>query len=100
MEKDNRIQIEVAPDVAAGVYVNLAIISHTSAEFVVDAASMMPGIPKATVRSRIILAPEHAKRLALALQENIIKYESQFGKIRMPNQHPVITPPFNTNGEA
>lgn len=100
MEKDNRIKIEVAPDVAEGVYVNLAVISHTSAEFVIDAASIMPGIPKATVKSRLILAPEHAKRLALALQENIIKYESQFGKINIPNQNTAVTPPFNVNGEA
>ena len=61
-----QLQIEVSPDVAQGVYSNFAIISHTSSEFIVDLASMLPGVPKATVRSRVILSPEHAKRLAIA----------------------------------
>ena len=75
-----QLQIEVAPEVAQGVYSNFAIISHTSSEFFVDLAAMMPGVPKATVRSRVILAPEHAKRLAMALQENIAKYEQESGE--------------------
>ena len=76
-----QLQIEVSPEMAQGVYSNFAIISHTSSEFVVDCAQMMPGVPKAIVRSRVILSPEHAKRLAMALQENIVKYEQEFGRI-------------------
>ena len=79
-----QLQIEVSPDVAQGVYSNFAIISHTSSEFIVDLAAMMPGVPKATVRSRVILTPEHTKRLAMALQENIAKYEQQYGTIKDP----------------
>ena len=106
MENNNnpqgqQLQIEVTPDVAHGIYANFAIISHTSSEFVVDLAAMMPGVPKATVRSRVILAPEHAKRLAMALQENIARYERQFGKIQLPNQQPRTVAPFNIGkGEA
>ena len=107
MENENKpqgqqLQVEVAPDVAAGVYSNFALIAHTKTEFVVDMASMMPGVPKAVVRSRVILAPEHAKRLAMALQENIMRYENEFGPIRIPNKNaPDIVPPFNIpKGEA
>ena len=103
MENNNnpqgqQLQIEVTPDVAHGIYANFAIISHTSSEFVVDLAAMMPGVPKATVRSRVILAPEHAKRLAMSLQENIARYERQFGKIQLPNQQPRTVSPFNIKG--
>ena len=107
MENNNnpqgqQLQIEVTPDVAHGIYANFAIISHTSSEFVVDLAAMMPGVPKATVRSRVILAPEHAKRLAMALQENIARYEQEFGKIQLPNAQPRTISPFNigNKGEA
>ena len=93
-----QLQIEVAPDVAQGVYVNFALIAHSSSEFVVDLASMLPGLQKATVRTRAILSPEHAKRLAMALQENIARYERQFGKIQMPNQQPRTASPFNIKG--
>ena len=96
-----QLQIEVSPDMAQGVYTNFAIISHTSSEFVVDCAQMMPGVPKAVVRSRVILAPEHAKRLAMALQENLVKYEQEFGRIELPNRHPRTINPFgNGKGEA
>ena len=97
----HQLQIEVAPEVAPGVYSNFAIISHTSSEFVVDLAAMMPGVPKVTVRSRVILAPEHAKRLAMALQENIAKYEQEFGKIVVPGQEQRTIAPFGTRkGQA
>jgi hypothetical protein len=96
-----QLQIEVSPDMAQGVYTNFAIISHTSSEFVVDCAQMMPGVPKAVVRSRVILAPEHAKRLAMALQENLVKYEQEFGRIELPNRQPSTINPFgNGKGEA
>ena len=81
---DNQLQIELKDEVAQGTYANLAIIAHSSSEFIVDFVRVMPGLPKAGVQSRIILTPEHAKRLMFALQENVMKYERQFGAIRMP----------------
>ena len=97
-----QLQIEVAPDMAQGVYTNFAIISHTSSEFVVDCAQMMPGVPKAVVRSRVILAPEQSTRLAMARQKNIVKYEQEFGRIELPNrQQPRTINPFGSGkGEA
>ena len=80
--KQNQINIELNDEVAQGIYSNLAIITHSSAEFVLDFVRVMPGVPKARVQSRIILTPEHAKRLLLALQDNIAKYESVHGKIK------------------
>ena len=82
--KDNQLQIELSPEVAEGTYANLAIITHSSAEFVVDFIRMLPGLPKANVKSRVVLAPEHAKRLLFALQDNIQKYEKAFGPINLP----------------
>ncbi len=81
-KKQNQINIELNEEVAQGIYSNLAIITHSSAEFVMDFVRVMPGVPKARVQSRIILTPEHAKRLLLALQDNIAKYESVHGKIK------------------
>ena len=78
----NQISIELNEDVAQGVYSNLAVITHSSSEFVVDFVRVMPRIPKAQVKSRIILTPEHAKRLMLALQDNIKKYEAIHGSIK------------------
>ena len=69
---------------AEGIYANLAIITHSSAEVVMDFIRVLPGVPKANVKSRIILAPEHAKRLLFALQDNIQKYEKAFGPINLP----------------
>src|SRR5664280_2207268 len=79
----NQINIELKEEVAQGTYSNLAIITHSSSEFVVDFVRIMPGTPKANVKSRIILTPEHAKRLLFALQENITKFEKQNGKIKI-----------------
>lgn len=76
-----QIQIELKPDVAQGSYSNLAIISHSKSEFVIDFATMLPGLQKALVGNRIVMTPEHAKRLLAALQDNIQKYEGQFGQI-------------------
>ncbi|HOF93716.1 MAG TPA: DUF3467 domain-containing protein, partial [Bacteroidales bacterium] len=78
-KKENQLNIELPEEVAQGTYSNLAIISHSSAEFILDFIRMMPGVPKAKVKSRIILTPEHAKRLLMALQDNVVKYEKQFG---------------------
>ena len=80
----NQLNIELSEEIAQGIYSNLAVISHSSSEFIVDFIRLMPGVPKAKVQSRIILTPEHAKRLLSALQDNIAKYENQFGVIKKP----------------
>ena len=106
MKEDNenrqgQFQIELPADVAQGDYANFAIITHSSSDFVLDFARVLPGVPKAQVKSRVILAPEHAKRLLMALQENIVRYEHEFGSIKLPNQEPRTIAPFNVNkGEA
>ena len=79
--KKPQLNIELNEDVAQGVYSNLAVITHSPSEFVVDFIRVMPGVPKARVQSRIILTPQHAKRLMKALSENISKFEAQHGKI-------------------
>ena len=81
-KKPNQINIELSEEVSQGVYSNLAVITHSSSEFVLDFVRIMPGVPKAKVKSRVILTPEHAKRLLHALQDNIKKYESIHGNIR------------------
>ena len=80
------MQIELKEEIAEGTYANLAIIAHSTSEFVLDFVRMMPGVNKAKVKSRIVMTPEHAKRLAIALQDNIMKYEAQFGEIRLPER--------------
>ncbi len=77
------LDVDLREDVARGEYINLAIIAHSASEFIVDFAAMLPGFPKPQVRSRIIMTPEHAKRLLLSLQENITRYESSMGKIEI-----------------
>ncbi len=101
-QKQQGLQIELTPDKAQGEYANFAIITHSSSEFIVDFARMLPGLPKAQVRSRVILAPEHAKRLLGALQENIMRYERTFGQIKMPEsqQGPRTIAPFNVGGKG
>ena len=98
--KKNQIQIELKEEVAQGTYSNLAIITHSTSEFVLDFVRVMPGIPKAEVKSRVILTPEHAKRLLHALTDNIEKYEKIHGPIKNiePAQGPVI--PMNFGGPA
>ncbi|GAA5220145.1 DUF3467 domain-containing protein [Membranihabitans marinus] len=90
----NQMNIEITEEIADGIYANLAIISHSNQEFVVDFVRMMPNIPKAKVKSRIILSPQHAKRLLLALEENLKKYEAQHGNI---NEGGTNMPPMNFN---
>lgn len=103
-ENNQQLQIELKPEVAEGIYSNLAILTHSSSEFVADFIQMMPGMQKAQVRSRVIMAPEHAKRLLMALQDNVKKYEQQFGTIKLmqPQQEEARTiAPFTINkGEA
>lgn len=79
---ENQLNIELSEEVAEGIYSNLAIITHSPAEFVIDFIKMMPGVPKAKVKSRIVLTPQHAKRLMKALADNINKYEQMHGKIK------------------
>lgn len=88
----SQINIELSEDIAEGIYSNLAIISHSNSEFVVDFIRMMPNVPQAKVKSRIILTPEHAKRLLTALADNINKFEQQFGAIEEKD-----VPPFPMN---
>ncbi len=91
-QNQNQINIELKEDVAQGIYSNLAIISHSSSEFVLDFIRIMPGVPKAEVKSRIILTPEHAKRLLLALSENMGKYESAHGQVKIDDRGPGFAP--------
>lgn len=89
-QNEQQLNIELNEDVADGTYANLAIITHSPSEFVVDFINVMPGLPKARVKSRIILTPQHAKRLMKALVDNIKKYESAHGTIQ--DQEPVSVP--------
>jgi len=84
------LSIELSEEMAEGVYANLAIITHSNSEFVVDFIRMMPGVPKAKVKSRIVLTPEHAKRLLMALHENVSRYEEQYREIEMDANHPAL----------
>ncbi|MCF8364720.1 MAG: DUF3467 domain-containing protein [Bacteroidales bacterium] len=81
-QNKGQLNIELSDEVAEGTYANLAIIQHSRSEFVVDFIKMLPGIPKAKVKSRIILTPQHAKKLLKALQDNIRKFESMHGSIQ------------------
>jgi hypothetical protein len=76
------LDIELSEEIAEGIYSNLAIITHSQSEFVIDFIKIMPGMPKARVKSRILLTPQHAKRLAKALADNIHKFEQAHGKIK------------------
>jgi hypothetical protein len=80
--QENQLNIELSEEVAEGIYSNLAIITHSQSEFVLDFIKMMPGVPKARVKARIILTPQHAKRLLHALSDNVQKFEQQNGKIK------------------
>ena len=96
---NGQLQIELKEEIAQGIYANLAIIAHSSSEFIVDFVRVLPGMPKAGVKSRIVLAPEHAKRLLRALEDNINKYERVFGPIRIPEERPFAAL-SNVKGEA
>ncbi len=94
-EQPNQLNIEISEEVAEGNYANLAIITHSNAEFVIDFVNVMPGTPKSKVKSRIILTPQHAKRLMKALMDNVQKYESVNGLIKDLEEVPM---PFNFGG--
>lgn len=97
MENTQQLDIELSEEVAEGIYSNLAIITHSHSEFVIDFVRIMPGVPKAKVKSRILLTPAHAKRLMLALIENMNKYEENFGVIEGNDLPPF---PMNFGGPA
>ena len=87
-----QIQIEMDETTAQGIYANLALISHSETEMVLDFIFLQPQVPKAKVRSRIITSPSHAKKLLLALEDNLKKYEARFGKIN-------VSTPFDQEGK-
>jgi hypothetical protein len=97
MEQQKEINIELKEEVAQGTYANFAVIAHSQSEFVVDFVTILPGMPKAQVKSRIILTPEHAKRLQSALQDNISKYETAHGKIKINEGGMTIPLTFGNN---
>ena len=96
-EQNNQLNIEISEEIAEGTYANLAIITHSHAEFVVDFVNVMPGAPKSKVKSRIILTPFHAKRFMKAMMENVEKYEAANGKIQ---DMEAVEIPFNFGGPA
>jgi hypothetical protein len=99
--KNNQINIELSEEIAEGEYANLAMIAHSSSEFVIDFIRLMPGIPKAKVKARIVITPEHAKRLLAALNDNIEKFEESFGNIKQTQDAPTFPMNFGgTIGEA
>lgn len=99
-KKKNAVNIELPEAVAEGVYANLAIISHSQSEFVVDFIRMVPNVPKAKVKSRVILTPQHAKRLLKALNDNVVKFEKQFGPIAEGKQQPNFPMNFTPTAQA
>jgi len=98
-QKKGQINIELDEKVAQGIYSNLAIINHSVSEFVVDFVTIMPGVPKSKVKSRIILTPQHAKRFLKALNDNVKRFENSHGEIKDFEQ-PAIPLNFGPTGEA
>jgi len=95
-QNEHQLNIELSEEIAEGIYSNLAIITHSNSEFVLDFIRIMPGVPKAKVKSRIVLTPEHAKRLLTALEDNIEKFETVNGRIKTQPDHPGY--PMNFGG--
>lgn len=98
-KKQNQINIELDEKIAEGTYANLAIINHSVSEFVVDFINIMPGAPKAKVKSRIILTPQHAKRLSKAIADNVARFEKAHGEIKDYEQPPIPLN-FGPTGQA
>ena len=96
-QNEDQIQIELTDEIAQGTYANLSIITHSSSEFVLDFIRIVPGVPKAKVKSRVILTPENAKRLMFALNDNLTQYEKQYGQVNLENN---IGDFIQTTGEA
>ena len=89
----NELHIQLDDDIAQGTYVNLAMVNHTETEFIMDFVYVQPQQPRAKVRSRILSSPKHTKRLLLALQDNVKKYEAKFGEIKVGTPPPPALPP-------
>ncbi|WP_430615125.1 DUF3467 domain-containing protein [Flavobacterium sp. JP2137] len=98
-QQQGQFNIELDEKTAEGIYSNLAIINHSNTEFVVDFINVMPGVPKAKVKSRVILTPQHAKRLLKALEENIQRFEAVNGEIKDVEQMPIPLN-FGPTGQA
>jgi len=96
--EQKQLDIELKPEVALGNYSNLAVITHSTSEFIIDFIEHMPGMPKAQVNSRIIMTPEHVKRLLMALSDNVAKYEAANGPIKLPD--PPGMPPIGSPAAA
>lgn len=103
-QKQGQLEIDLTHEVAQGVYANLAIIAHSTSEFIIDFVRLMPGVPKHEVKSRIIMTPENTKRLMLALQDNIRKFEQDNGVIRLSqggvNPGPMFPIDMEPKGQA
>lgn len=93
--QDGNLNVELSEEIAEGIYSNLAIINHSPSEFVLDFIKIMPGVPKARVKSRIVLTPQHAKRFLRALNDNVARYEQQHGEIQDVEQPNI---PLNFGG--
>lgn len=98
-QQQGQINIELDENIAQGIYSNLAIINHSQSEFVIDFVTIMPGVPKSKVKSRIVLTPQHAKRLLKALGDNVSRFEGAHGEIK-DYQQPPIPINFGPTGEA
>ena len=96
--KKNQLNINLSEEVAQGIYSNLAVINHSSSEFILDYIRVMPGVPQAEVKTRVIMTPEHAKRFLKALQDNIEKYEKAYGEIEVKQQGKGPDMPMNFGG--
>lgn len=96
-KQENHIDIELSEEVASGEYANLAIITHSQNEFILDQVQIMPGMPKGRVKSRTIMTPQNAKRLMLALIDNVKKFESVHGELKLGDQAHFV-PPMNFGG--
>lgn len=94
--EEQQINIELSEEIAEGEYANLAMIAHSSSEFVIDFIRLMPGLPKAKVKARVVITPEHAKRLLSALQDNLDRYERSFGPVKA--QADMTSFPMNFSG--
>ena len=98
-KKQNQLNIELDDAIADGIYSNLAIINHSVSEFVVDFVNILPGRPKSKVKSRIVLTPQHAKRLLKALGDNVSRFEAAHGEIKDYEQQPIPLN-FGPTGQA
>ena len=97
-QPENQLSIELNEEVAEGVYTNLAIISHSNSEFIMDFVNIMPGVPKAKVKSRVVMSPQNTKRLIHALNENIKKFEQIHGPVKMDSSPNTQGFPINFGG--